>query len=80
MDHPCFPSPLKEEGLAPGATVTGVAPPSPTPAQVLFYSNQAAVMGLSPHLLPPTAAGRGSEPERTLTDGSGITVLLGAMC
>lgn len=54
---PLLPFPSRPRGgTAPGA-------PSIThPSLVPFHSNQAAVTGLSPNLLPRAAAGRGSEP------------------
>lgn len=53
---PLFPSEGRRPS-PPGAMVTGVATPSSTRPWFLFYSNQAAVMGLSPNLLPPQLLG-----------------------
>lgn len=72
-ESPLLPFPSRPRGgSAPGA-------PSIThPSLVPFHSNQAAVTGLSPNLLPRAAAGRGSEPRtRSLR---GVASLDSALC
>lgn len=72
-----------ESPLLPSLHVQGEAQPpgAPSithPSLVPFHSNQAAVMGLSPNLLPRAAAGRGSEPRTRLLRG--VASLDSALC
>ena len=75
VDRPCFLSGLRGS-LAPWGHSDRCGLSITHPSLVPLYSNQAAVTGLSPNLLPQQQLG-GKRAKDALTDGSGIPVLLG---